>query len=312
MKISELMKYVLVWAWGFSLSLVVYPLYTEGDLVIYREYYLLIVDLNLENLLRVLGFFGSYDISFPAFYWPFAYIGMSHFGANSVINGFFCILLYEILVRHHASRFLVISIFINYYTLVLMFPAERSKVAFIFVMLAVLSKGSSVYKYLILAIFAHLQSVFYFLSYYSSKQAGFVSKLINGYVPVRELSLISGLLFVLSIFVWLNYPVLLNKFEIYESSLISDLPKSILLFGIACYLTKERLRMVLLVLPLFVSILLIGGETRLYMISFYATLYFLIKYGVVSTKIFYCWLIFYDIKTYSFIFNIFNSGQGFG
>jgi hypothetical protein len=305
-------KYIAIWAWGFSLSLLIYPLYTEGDLVIYREYYSLITDLNSDNLLAVMGFFGSYDIVFPIFYLPFAYIGLSHYWANSIINGYFCVLLYKILYKYKVSGSVIILIFSNYYTLVLLFPAERSKVAFVFVMLAILAKGWSVYKYFILSIFSHLQSVFYALSIYSSMQVEFVRKVINGKIPKRRLLLISCFILFVCVFLWIFYPVVSYKLEIYNSSLIDDIPKSLMLFGVACYLSKERLRMVLLSIPLLFGILLLGGESRLYMISFYSIFYILIKYGVVSNGVFYCWLVFYSLKSYSFIYNTLVSGQGFG
>jgi hypothetical protein len=306
------MKYLLVWVWGFSLSLVIYPVYTGGDLVTYREYYSLITNLNIDNVLAVMAFFGSFDVVFPALYLPFAYLGFSHYWANSIINGYFCVLLYKILARYQASRLAIILIFTNYYTLVLLFPAERSKVAFIFMMLAILSKGWSSYKYIILSIFSHFQSLFYVLSIYSSMQVDFVRRILVGQIPKRKLLLIICFLLLVCVFMWIFFAVISLKISHYNSNLITDIPKSLMLFGAAYYLSKERLRMVLLAFPLLFGILLLGGESRLYMISFYAILFILIKYGVESSRFFYCWLVFYSLKSYSFIYNILVSGQGFG
>jgi hypothetical protein len=143
-------------------------------------------------------------------------------------------------------------------------------------------------------------------------QVDFVRRILVGQIPKRKLLLIICFLLLVCGFMWIFYAVISFKIGAYNSNLITDIPKSLMLFGAAYYLSKERLRMVLLAFPLLFGILLLGGESRLYMISFYAILLILIKYGVKSSRFFYCWLVFYSLKSYSFIYNILVSGQGFG
>ena len=222
------LKYSLAWLWGFLISLIIYPIYTGGDLVTYRHFYSLIEPFDIYSMLALANFFGGFDIVFIIFYWPFSALGFDHYYANSIVNGIFCILLYKMLKNLNTPIGVIFLIFINYYLFVLMIPAERSKVSFIFILLAATSFQRSSYKYIFLSIASHLQSLFIIASYFSSLQVNFVKRLINGYAGTYGLKM-GFILFLFALIIMLNFhQLIINKLGSYSLNLV-DFVKSLFL-----------------------------------------------------------------------------------
>lgn len=255
-------------------------------------------------------FFGGFDIIFILFYWPFSAIGVDHYYANSIVNGIFCILLYKTLRNLNAPSIVILLIFINYYIFVLMIPAERSKVSFIFILLALTSFGKSSYKYIILSVASHLQAIFIVAAYFLSLQVNFIKRLIKGFVGINGLKM--AFIFFLPLFFLMIYfyPMITHKLNFYSLN-IADFFKSLLLVVVSLFFAKKKLTMLAAIVPLFIGVLILGGESRLFLIWFFVMLYILLKQGLLFAKIFYFFLGYYVFKSYFFVSNIIHHGHGF-
>ena len=154
---------ILVVIFTFIMSIIITPLYYEGDQIGYTNAY---NDMRGTNITD--GFFiyqNNITTIEPIHFgltWFFANIGFDKNIIMSLANCLLSLLVVKIFQKFKTNNFIIIAIVLsNFYLYVLYFSAERLKFSFIFLSLAVINfkNRKLLILFLLLSIFTHLQNI---------------------------------------------------------------------------------------------------------------------------------------------------------
>jgi hypothetical protein len=160
---KNILLYSLLFFLFFFFSYFFSGYFTGGDQVLYSNFYEKIRKYNIFN-----GFYiykQLLDANEPVYYlitWFFSRF-LSKNLLFSLINASGMLILYSCLKKMKINKLIICSFFLNFYLLVLLFSAERLKIALIFILLAVTVKKYKITYYL-LSCLSHFQSFLIILS----------------------------------------------------------------------------------------------------------------------------------------------------
>jgi len=295
----------------FILTMLIMPLYVDGDQSVYREVYSALADFDLKD----------------AFLYYKAHLSSSeyvHFFLSWVLNpivdkdlfiafsnAIFGYVLMVLLQKWKATPVISFMIvFTNFYLLVLYFAAERLKFGFIFLTISLiyLDQIKRFYGFTILAIISHVQVL---IVYGSIALYAVIKKLFkhmhNGTISKAPIFLIPLLLVPL----YLMGDQLFLKFQAYYGQGgFQALIKMVVFFLLAMFYSKDKSQTIAIFLPLCIAVFLLGGD-RINLFGYFVFLYYGLQVkggwnlGVIGTSSYYL------CSTIIFLNNIFQTGNGF-
>lgn len=288
------------------LSTQILPYYQLDDQNSYRFFYFCTSAVGLGELFFLSEHIVSTNEPVYVFLsWLFRNLSVSKDIYISLFNGLFAYVMISIMqLRSFNTHIIIITItvFLNFYILVLFFAAERLKFAALFGLLYILYSNSKYrYIYLGLSIFSHVQILILYFSYIF-KELLLGSKAID-------------LRILLAIFV-LTFLTLGE--HIYQKALcyisinndIEVLYKSFVFFILALYYSYNRKETIAIYVPLLMSIYFLGGD-RLNMFAYFIFLYYGLKVnrgvnlGIIFTSLY------FSYKSIILLTNIIMHGNAF-
>ncbi len=154
----------------YFLSVVIYPLRTAGDELIYRKVYEGSIGLSfLEGMEFYQGQIASLEIFHFIFIYYSSNIGFEKDIAFGFFNAVFCILIIKLLSDYFNNLFLIFPLLIsNYYFLSLCFTLERLKVGVFFLLLLLIFNKNLILRsiFFILSVTSHFSLIIFFILRY--------------------------------------------------------------------------------------------------------------------------------------------------
>ena len=312
---KSILKYkktsVLVALVVFTLSLIISPYYIDGDQVIYRKVF---EELSSLNFIDGFSYFLLSTSSKEPGYYTITWIFSRFLEKDlfvSILNAILAFYSMQLLIRWRASIYVAASIVLtNFYFYVLFFAAERLKVSFIFLTMALAHvNGSKFYFFSALSAISHIQIlIVYMMLLFREFSIEFIRIITSG--KIKKYFLIGLIAFFLTLVVMSGQ--IIEKFSAYAATGfdIQSVYKLLVFYFMTLVYSRNRSDVTILFIPLFIAALMIGDE-RINMFGYFVFLYYAIpinkgfNMGVVLTSAYF----FY--KTIIFVHNIIVSGDGF-
>lgn len=295
----------------FLLSLLIMPLYTDGDQSVYRRVYEALPSLGLTE-----GFsFYAQNLSSREFVHFFLSWVASHFIGKDLFIAFSnAILAYVTMSLFQKWRASIIIGFLllltNFYFLVLYFAAERLKFGFIFLALSMIyiDQVKRIWGFAVLAVISHAQVIIVYVSILFNF---FVRKILRlfytGKISKSALFLIP-FLFLPPLLVGNQ---IISKFQAYygERGLI-ELVRMLAFLLLALWYSKKKSETFIIFIPLVIAAFLVGGE-RVNLLGYFVFLYYGLQFrkgwnfGVLATSLYFAY------SSINFLVNIIQHSNGF-
>ncbi|WP_404398443.1 hypothetical protein [Idiomarina loihiensis] len=259
-----------------TISLLLTPYLVDGDQLHYRELYR---GLDGKSIVEGFVFYQSRINSVePIYYliaWVSSNVGLEKDVLISVSNGFLSFLM-TIYFRRIGAHYLPILMltFLNFYTYVIFFSAERLKYSFIFILLALLFIGKIKGKFAIgISVLTHLQSAVFWLSIgFSMASKKFLGLAATRKVKRKTLVWMLPTLLVLIAILFVMMPQIIRKLGYFNQGGLIDSVK-ILVFLILAILASRKIKEPIgLIFPIVVLSFSIGGS-RLGIVAYCFFLY---------------------------------------
>lgn len=288
--------------------------YTESDQIQYHKFYNALNGARIDEVMALALFYVSSAEPLSAFIlWFGSNLGFEKDVYISILNVILIVGLFLLARQHRVKMPLIFLLLTNFYVVVLMVAAERLKIAYIFLILSVLFEGRVRLLLLTLTPLAHLQSILLLMGVITANNENFIKKIIFKFSlsrkSIKSVILLSSLVVIFGIFL---YEGILQKITAYASS---DLPLFVLLniailWSIAIYVSRNRIRMFLALLPMIPAVAILGGD-RVNMIAFTLVIYFLMEERRLNHPLIYILMTYLSIKTIPFVYKIILYGDGF-
>lgn len=299
---------------AFVTSYILLGFYTEGDQIHYKRLYETFEAAYFGEVmgLGVLHVSSAEPITLHVL-WVGAVLGIDK---NVYISIFNSILVFSILVllgRSNAPLYIYMLLLTNFYLIVLLTGAERLKFAYIFFVFAAISTSTfGRFGSFVLAPLSHFQALIYFPSLILYTLHYDLKRLLRLYLTTKLLSVILFFaVFVVAISLF-KFDEILAKAVIYigRNAQINEAVNLLILLIVAMSATKNRWRMLLVLLPLFPAVVLLGGE-RVNMIAVSLVIYYLLIEQRLSRPLPILLLCYFSMQSIFFISNIIRYGDGF-
>ncbi len=298
----------------FCLSLLLLDAYTGGDQVHYRNLYEALAKAPLSEMPMLLREIASSSEPLTGLIlWAGARSGIDKDIFIASLNVLLVSGVFVLARRHKAPGSAILLLLTNFYLLVLITAAERQKIAFIFIVLAMLLDGNARRVVLLVSPFAHLTSFLFLASALSfSIENSVRALLLRGSVFKRNLLLLSVAIVVILFLGVVLLDGLLVKASHYLKSDISfvEFSNISLLLFVCLFITRHRLRIVLALCPLFVAVYFFGGS-HVNIIAVVVALYLLLTERRINHPLAYVLMGYFSVKSIPFLYNIFAFGDGF-
>ena len=294
----------------FILSLIISPYYILGDQENYRKFYEEIPSLNfIDGFLHYSLSLSSKEPGYYTITWIFSrFLEKDLF--VSILNAILAFYSMQLLIKWRASIYVAASIVLtNFYFYVLFFAAERLKVSFMFLTIALLYvNGPKFYFFSMLSIISHIQSlVIYVMLFFRATLIEFF-RIIKS-AKINKLFLLA--LILLSIMLVLMSDQIITKFKSYALTGfdIQVTYKMFIFYFMSLVYSRNKLETTILFIPLIIGVLMIGG-TRINTFGYFVFLYYALpinkgfNIGVVLTSAYFL------IKNIIFVHDIIVNGHG--
>lgn len=296
----------------FLISLLIGPLYVDGDQYAYRITYEGLKGLNVVD-----GFiFYTFNLSSKEFIHFFLSWGASNLEIKKDLFIAFSntILAYGVimLLRKWKVSFFVIALLLltNFYFFVLYFAAERLKFGFIFFIFSLLYVRFF-HFFALLSVTSHIQLLIFYISILFQWLSEQIIIIVSRGIIKKSLKIIVILILLIGLFVILGEHIL-KKFLAYSHGTIdvSGLLKSSIFFVLSLIYSKNKREVIFLFIPLVVGIILIGGD-RINMMGYFVFLYYAlpvkngINFGILITSTYFIF------ASFEFVIKIMEYGNGF-
>lgn len=311
MKIAkEDLKYALI-SFIFSIlflvfSLYIYPYYQFGDQTQYRLFY---ENAKYYDFFNGLEYYRNVLGTVEPIYFIIVKFFSIFFSKDvffSVINSIIVFFLFFRLLKIKVAFYFLMSLIFNFYFLVLLFAAERLKIAFLFILFSLSFIGHLRTTFLSLAFLSHIQSIFLiFIVLFKGR----IENVLNQFSFRKIL-----ILFILSMVLgYLLKGHILNKLDAYinNGGFLDVFKSSIFIFlSFLCAPRDKKLEIFILGTPLIVAAFFIGAD-RVVMMTYILFLVYGLRYKkgynifVFISTLYFCW------KGYDFLLNIIHYGDGF-
>lgn len=259
----------------FILSIYVAPFHIYGDQEHYTEAYYSIKGLPIGEAWLV--YKNIIYTSEPVHFFIVWLFSSSGIGKNLIMAIFNCLLAFlfiKFLFKKHYNLALIFLIyFSNYYLFTMFFTLERTKFAFIFLLISLLTNKKI---FLFLAVFTHSIMLFPIFAFLSSKYLNFIS--INKYSlnstvdkNNSNIKIIGFILFCFLIYFYLGEH-LISKFNSY-AFIDFEIYQIFIIFLLAIISVSNKSEVFIFYFFIMVSIMILGGD-RLNMLGYFAFLYY--------------------------------------
>jgi hypothetical protein len=303
----------------FFISLHIFSYYTAGDQEYYIEFYNSISGVEFNEVKNI-----AYKIisATEPLSLLVLWLGSSIFSLDkaiwiSLLNSVFIVLFYRFLNKNNTPMIVVVLLMTCFYTLVMLYSAERLKLAFMVIFLALNTSGMSKNILFLLSPLFHFQVLAFFpiifIYQFRDKFKNIFVKLTKSKSMLIKLSLV---IFSMIFIVLLNYDGFMHKFDSYfyrekttNAQLMTFLKISLFTL-IAMKESKDKLKVGVSFLPWFVFGFMFGGQ-RIIIMVFAWFVYLLVIEQKLQRPLPMIILIYFSVKSFSFIDNIYNFGSGF-
>ncbi|MGL5759486.1 hypothetical protein [Plesiomonas sp.] len=290
-------------------------MYYAGDQIAYSNFYNNASSFSFSD--AVVFYKNSLDSQEPL-YFLLVYTLSDFFSKNilfSIINAVFVSSVYFLLRRMEVSKLIVGLFGFNFYLYVLMFSAERLKLSFLFLVVALIVRNKSFSKLLIfLSVFTHVQTLILVTITQYKRFDNFLFKmrrLFRGYwsnsFTVLILFFISMCLFVLLMWGHLSHKVV---YYYNNMSGLSEIVKPLVFTLISLPYAKNRYQALFAGGTIMLLSVFLGGE-RLVIFSYFVFLY----YGLNYKRGLNFWVVltstYFSVKGFIFLMSIYHFGDGF-
>jgi hypothetical protein len=288
--------------------------YINGDQIAYHKFYNLIKDVPFSDVgpIALSTLSSAEPITWFAV-WVGSNLGIDKNIWISFLNVLLIVGLYVMLLKYKVPWFVVACMLTNFYVIVLMTGAERLKIAYILLTWGFVVQGRSRFILVMLTPLAHLQSFILLTSALFAYFTGQVRRAFSSARLSKKTIFLIFTSFVLSgvLFIYLQDGVI-RKFKSYSRHDISpvELSNIGLLFVIGLLVTRDKLRVILALLPLVVAVALLGAQ-RVNMIAVTIFIGLLMFERRLSHPLVLLLLTYFSMKSVLFIYNIYNYGDGF-
>lgn len=310
MKISKEKFNILILSFFLSilclaLSLYIYPYYQNGDQLPYRNFY---DNISSYGFLDGMDYYRNQLGSLEPVYFLIVKTFSNILDKDllfSLINSFIAFFLFFNLLKNKVAIYFILSVFLNFYFLVLLFAAERLKLSFLFILMAISFVDLKRYIFLFFGILTHIQSLFLiFIILFKDNIEDFFRK-INFKI------IIYGFLFIFALSFFLKDHILIKLQSYIGSGGFFDTLKASIFVILASLIAPTKwLEILILGLPLVVAAFFVGAD-RIVMMTYILFLIYGLKYKkgynilIFLSTLYFCW------KGYYFLLNIIQHGNGF-
>jgi len=301
----------------FFLSVLFAPMYTGGDQVAYTSAYSAIAGSDfIAGFVIYKSIIATVEPMHYTVAWLFSSVmAVDKIIAMSVLNGILAILFLKVVVRLGGALsigcFLILT---NFYFLVMFFTAERLKIGFLFLLLVPLlqHKPKASYLFYLFSVLSHVQMLLLLIGREFERFTTAFTKFIKRLkFRVSQISYVVLIGFLALLFLLAFSDYLLWKVPQYMKgfSFLSILKTSLFLFLTLIY-SRDRGGSILIFIPVLVASGLLGSDRVVimaYSIFFYTAIQYKggFNFGIALTSLY------YGLKSIGFVFNVFNTGQGY-
>jgi hypothetical protein len=297
----------------FFVSLYLLGNYTEGDYIDYTNAYEAIYGKSyLPALFSYTGLIGSSEPIHFTISWIASNLGLSRIYFISSVNALLVIAFLILGKKINSSLFVLVIIALsNLYFFALFTELERLKFAFFFFFIAIyfLENKKLFYFFSILTVLSHLQFlVIYggFLLVYSLKQLKNI--VINYRIEIK----VFFIFLVAFIILFAMSDQLIAKLSYYYKELnYLHLLKASPFILLIMFYAKDKTESLVFITPLFVMILLVGGN-RLNIFAYFIFLFHALQKDKGINLAILVTTLYYFSTSIIFIYNIFEYGRGYG
>lgn len=294
-----------------------------GDAASYKALYDALSSAGISEVKRLgVLFVSSRELS-PYLLWFGAKLGVEKdiyitFFNVVLLSGMTCFILNRKI--NLGVLLLLLLMLTNFYVVVLMTSAERLKFAYVFLILASLSKGNLRGGLFFSSIFMHFQSIVFVVAqliylYSDNFKDTFLAKKAR-VKSISRLKIFTTLLFGMILIFYFKDGILIKATGYLSNSRgsLSEVFQLILLFLASAPLIKKRFATISMFLFYAIAILLIGGS-RVNMIAFTSVFYILLSENrlnkfTIQAVPFYLLLIYLSLKSIGYIERTFIQGHG--
>ena len=289
-------------------------LYTEGDQIVYHNLYQALNGSDIGDIVFLSTYHtGGAEPLSALIFWIGSNLGVEKNIYISFLNVILVASLFLLARKNHVKMPMILLLLSNFYILVLICTAERLKIAYIFLIIAMLFVGKVRIFLLACTPFAHLQSII-LLSCVLLSYLNPFSKLnlrFDFHTIVKNTRMLFFIGIIFTIVGLFLYEAISQKFENYADKYSAlELLNVMILMIVAIYVTRRRSYMAFLILPLLPAIMLIGGS-RVNMIAVTLVIYTLMKERRLDHPMIYFLMIYFSFKSIDFIERVLLTGQGF-
>ncbi len=298
---------------SFFISYFLLSYYTGGDQVYYGNFYAALYGSNIEDAVSLsITYTGGGEPLTALILWIGANLGIEKIVYISLFNIILTLSLFLLARKNQVKPPMIFLLLTNFYFFVLLTSAERLKMAYIFTIIAMLFVGKVRLFLLTCSPFAHFQNFILIACVVLARFEEDIKNLIfNFRISKKSIMMLIGLVMGSVPIVFFSLEAVSGKFEAYTYlASVSELVNIMLLAPIAIYVSRKRLRMILVLLPLFPLIMLIGS-IRINMIAVTLVIYFLMIERRIHHPLIYLIMTYFSVKTIGYVYRILTAGDGF-
>lgn len=289
-------------------------IYTHGDQITYIRFYNAIQGLSLSGLMvNTYMYLGSYEPLSPLILWVGSNLGIEKNGYIAFLNTVMLMGLYLLFKKYRFGWFVLLLLLTNFYILVMLTSAERLKIAFIFLIYALLVSNKKHAALLAgLAVFSHFQAALFVLPvliYHNWDQL----KRLFLHFKVSPLFLVLSILFFLMVMIFIMFfqQGISSKLDAYMGSRsIFVLVNFFALLVLVLLITEYRFKVFWSLFSLAPFIFILGPE-RINMVAFFVAVYFLMREFKLKHPLFLFILFYFIYKSVVYMNNVMIYGEGF-
>lgn len=267
--LKRILAYVIFFAISFIFSMVFSDLYTLGDQAFYTSLYDSLETAKIWHIpILQRAHTGSVEPLYGLTAWTGAHLLEKRWWF-SIFNGILAILLLVFVRKFRASPLLYPLIFSNFYFFVLMFSAERLKLAVICAILYAIIDTKRRYVFAIASILYHFQATLFAIPIISERITILFRLLLRGRLRPRSIIFLSFLCVSVFLIGALFQDTISGKFAHYsEEPGNSGLAKMLVFSVVGIAFSRNRMAAVLTFSALSVIVSIIGGE-RVVIVAFF-------------------------------------------
>ena len=288
--------------------------YVEGDQYYYRLFYSELADTRIADVIPLAAQkVGAVEPISIYILWAGAYLGIDKDIYISLLNVILLISLFLFCRKNHVGPLPLFLLLTNYYIIVLMTGAERLKIAYIIILWATLYTGNKARLFLVSSGLAHFQNVIVLPSLLLANYSESMRRLLKaGKFKLRFVFAIILMTLFASVFFGIFNETIIKKVVSMMANEARDVGLTNLIFLsiVGIFATRNRWRMLLLLLPMYPAVSILGGQ-RVNMIAVTLILYILITERRLNHPFVLLLLFYFSLKSIPFILNILIYGSGF-